>query len=86
MDIKGYPPFTWPVVGMPLLMLAHLSYIFTPGLIIIALMALTLVLLTGWRTFSLSNRLRGLAAFAIITLILVGIWSIWRTLGTWIAD
>ena len=85
-DIKGYPPYTWPVVGLPLLWLAHLAYIFTPGLIIIALMALTLVLLINWRTFSLSERLHALVTFTIMALILVGTGSIWRTLGVWIAD
>ena len=85
-DIKGYPPFTWPAVGLPLLLLAHLAYIFVPFLALPALAALALALLTGWRSFSGAERLRWLTALAATALILAGAWPIWTNLGTWIAD
>src|SRR5689334_4134037 len=85
-DIKGYPPFTWPAVGLPLLLLAHLAYIFVPFLALPALAVLALALLTGWRTFSAAERLRGVATLAATVIILAGGWPIWSHLGAWIAD
>jgi hypothetical protein len=57
-----------------------------PFLALPALAVLALALLTGQRTFSAAERLRGLAALAATALILAGAWPIWPNLGAWIAD